>query len=129
MKIALPSNQNNVDEHFGHCEYFTIFTVNENNEILSEEKIDSGTGCGCKSNIAQTLSEMGVKIMLAGNMGQVSVAVLFIFGKSGWIIAPVVLTIGLVTSTFLGILAQRFVEKSKWIRSLQDEKAVSMGDS
>ena len=37
MKIALPSCQNQVDEHFGHCEYFTVFTVNENNEILSDE--------------------------------------------------------------------------------------------
>ena len=29
MKIALPSRQNQVDEHFGHCEYFTVYTVNE----------------------------------------------------------------------------------------------------
>ncbi|WP_314813255.1 NifB/NifX family molybdenum-iron cluster-binding protein [Porphyromonas endodontalis] len=26
-------------------------------------------GCGCKSNIAATLQEMGVGLMLAGNMG------------------------------------------------------------
>jgi RNA recognition motif-containing protein len=29
MKIALPSNQNQIDEHFGHCEYFTVFTVDD----------------------------------------------------------------------------------------------------
>jgi len=39
-------------------------------------KIASPAGCGCKSNIAQTLSEMGVKIMLAGNMGEGAVKVL-----------------------------------------------------
>ncbi len=70
MKIAVPSCQNRVDEHFGHCEYFTVFTVNENNEILSEETVASPANCGCKSNIAQTLAQMGVRMMLAGNMGQ-----------------------------------------------------------
>ncbi len=76
MKIALPSRQNQVDEHFGHCEYFTVFTVNDNKEILSEETFDSPTSCGCKSNVAQTLAQMGVTIMLAGNMGQGAVNVL-----------------------------------------------------
>ncbi len=76
MKIALPSRQNRVDEHFGHCEYFTVFTVNELNEILSEETVAPPANCGCKSNIAQTLAQMGVKMMLAGNMGQGAVSVL-----------------------------------------------------
>ena len=76
MKIALPSRQNRVDEHFGHCEYFTVFTVNENHKILSEETVSSPENCGCKSSIAQTLAQMGVKMMLAGNMGQGAVNVL-----------------------------------------------------
>ena len=76
MKIALPSNQNKVDAHFGHCEYFTVFTANENNEIINEEKVTSPAGCGCKSNIVSTLSQMGVNIMLAGNMGDGAVNVL-----------------------------------------------------
>ncbi|MBE0556416.1 MAG: NifB/NifX family molybdenum-iron cluster-binding protein [Proteobacteria bacterium] len=76
MKIALPSRQNQVDEHFGHCEYFTVFTVNDNKEILSEETVASPANCGCKSNIAQTLAEMGVTMLLAGNMGQGAVNVL-----------------------------------------------------
>jgi len=76
MKIALPSRQNIIDDHFGHCEYFTVFTVNDNKEIISEETIESPAGCGCKSNIAQTLSEIGVKFMLAGNMGEGAVRVL-----------------------------------------------------
>jgi len=76
MKIALPSNENKVDSHFGHCEYFIVFTVDENKSIISEEIIESPPGCGCKSNIAQTLAQMGVKIMLAGNMGEGAVNVL-----------------------------------------------------
>lgn len=75
-KIALPSRQNQVDGHFGHCEYFTVFTVNENNSIISEEAVSAPAGCGCKSNIAQTLAQMGVGMMLAGNMGQGAVNVL-----------------------------------------------------
>ena len=76
MKIALPSYQNQVDEHFGHCEYFTVFTIDDQNKILSQETITPPAGCGCKSNIAQTLAQMGVKYMLAGNMGQGAVNVL-----------------------------------------------------
>ncbi len=77
MKIALPSCQNQIDDHFGHCEYFTVFTIDDiNSKILSQETVPSPAGCGCKSNIAQTLSDMGVKIMLAGNMGDGAVNVL-----------------------------------------------------
>lgn len=76
MKIALPSRQNMIDDHFGHCEYFTVFTISSTNEIVSQEVIASPAGCGCKSNIAQILSEIGVKVMLAGNMGEGAVRVL-----------------------------------------------------
>lgn len=76
MKIALPSRDNQVDGHFGHCEYFTIYSVDENKKIVSEERLDPPAGCGCKSNIVSTLSEMGVSVMLAGNMGGGAVNVL-----------------------------------------------------
>lgn len=76
MKIALPTCQNHIDEHFGHCEHFTVFTIDDQKIILSEEKIASPAGCGCKSNIASTLAQMGVKLMIAGNMGQGAVNVL-----------------------------------------------------
>jgi predicted Fe-Mo cluster-binding NifX family protein len=76
MKIALPSRQNQIDDHFGHCEYFTVFTVDGSNNLTDQTTIASPAGCGCKSNIAQTLSEMGVKILLAGNMGEGAVNVL-----------------------------------------------------
>ena len=76
MKIALPSYQNKVDEHFGHCEYFTVFTINDKNTILSQETIAPPAGCGCKSNIVGTLSEMGVTFMLAGNIGSGAINVL-----------------------------------------------------
>jgi predicted Fe-Mo cluster-binding NifX family protein len=76
MKIALPSVGDKVDGHFGHCEYFKVFTVNEQNDIMAEENVQPPAGCGCKSNIVQTLSQMGVSVMLAGNMGEGAVNVL-----------------------------------------------------
>ena len=49
MKIALPSRQNLIDDHFGHCEYFTVFTIDNNKkEIVSQETVASPEGCGCK---------------------------------------------------------------------------------
>ena len=39
-------------------------------------------GCGCKSDIVTQLSELGVTVMLAGNMGQGAVNVLQAHGIS-----------------------------------------------
>jgi predicted Fe-Mo cluster-binding NifX family protein len=69
MKIALPSNGMEIDEHFGHCQCFTIFDVNDQNKIVSEETVTPPAGCGCKSSIVPQLASMGVSVMLAGNMG------------------------------------------------------------
>lgn len=76
MKIALPSRNNQIDSHFGHCEYFTVYTISEDRKIIDEKTIASPAGCGCKSNIAQTLADDGVQLMLAGNMGNGAVNVL-----------------------------------------------------
>jgi predicted Fe-Mo cluster-binding NifX family protein len=75
MKIALPTHHDQIDSHFGHCEYYTLFTTN-GQTIVDQEIMESPTGCGCKSDIAPILANMGVKIMLAGNMGDGAVNVL-----------------------------------------------------
>jgi len=69
MKIAVPTRGNVVDDHFGHCEMYSVFTVSDDSKIEKTENIPSPQGCGCKSNIASVLKEMGVTVMLAGNMG------------------------------------------------------------
>ena len=68
-KIALPTRDGVIDNHFGHCEFYTILTVNEENQIINTETIPSPKGCGCKSNIVQKFAEDGISVMLAGNMG------------------------------------------------------------
>ncbi len=80
MKVAIPSNAGIVEGHFGQCEYFTVYTINENNEPVNEESIASAHGCGCKSDIVETLYNMGVQTMLAGNMGDGTVNKLNSFG-------------------------------------------------
>lgn len=70
MKIAIPTRNKLVDDHFGHCEYYTIYSINEKKEIENEELYEAPAGCGCKSNIASILKEKGVEVMLADNMGQ-----------------------------------------------------------
>ena len=71
MKIAVPTKENNrIDDHFGHCEFYTIFSVSDENKIIEKQTLASPQGCGCKSNIAYDLAEMNVKIMLAGGIGE-----------------------------------------------------------
>lgn len=69
FRIAVPTRNGAVDDHFGHCESYSIFTV-ENGRIAGEpESLPAPQGCGCKSGIASVLQEKGVTVMLAGNMG------------------------------------------------------------
>ncbi|HOT62537.1 MAG TPA: NifB/NifX family molybdenum-iron cluster-binding protein, partial [Treponemataceae bacterium] len=75
MKIAMPTRGGEIDAHFGHCEYFTVFTV-DGGVVVAEERVDSPAGCGCKSNVASILAGKGVSLMVAGNMGDGAVRVL-----------------------------------------------------
>ena len=76
MKIAIPFHDGYVNEHFGHSENYAVYTISPENSIINRTVIKGEEGCGCKSDIAQTLSDMGVSLMLAGNMGQGAVNVL-----------------------------------------------------
>ena len=67
--IAIPTRDGMVDDHFGHCAYYTVVTLDEQNQVIKQERLDSPEGCGCKSNIASVMQEMGITLMLAGNMG------------------------------------------------------------
>lgn len=69
MKLAVPTRNHEVDDHFGHCEAYTVFTINANQQVEKAEILPSPQGCGCKSNIAAILREKEVTVMLAGNMG------------------------------------------------------------
>ena len=69
MKIAIPSEQNKLCGHFGHCEYFSFVEVNpETKEILNIEKKVPEEGISCQS--ATWIASCGVNIVLAGGIGE-----------------------------------------------------------
>jgi predicted Fe-Mo cluster-binding NifX family protein len=80
MKIAVPTRGERVDDHFGHCEYYTLYSISDDNKVSGREVIASPQGCGCKSNIVTTLHEKGVTVMLAGNMGEGAYSLINNFG-------------------------------------------------
>ena len=49
--------------------YGNVGCYDEQNQVMNQERLDSPEGCGCKSNIASVMQEMGITLMLAGNMG------------------------------------------------------------
>ncbi|MDR3437280.1 NifB/NifX family molybdenum-iron cluster-binding protein [Telmatospirillum sp.] len=76
IKVAVPSRGNLVDQHFGHCESFTIFTVDDQKDISEDSRLTPPPDCGCKSDVVTTLVDMGVTVLIAGGMGQGAVAYL-----------------------------------------------------
>lgn len=70
LKLAVPTRAGQVDEHFGHCESFTIYAIDDNKAVVGQERFNPPPACGCKSNLIPTLLDMGVKVLVAGNMGQ-----------------------------------------------------------
>lgn len=75
MKIAVPSRDGQVDEHFGHCKEFLVFRV-EGKNLVEEPAIPSPESCGCKSGVAADLARAGVSHLVAGNMGEGALRVL-----------------------------------------------------
>jgi predicted Fe-Mo cluster-binding NifX family protein len=66
MKIAVASEGKNVSEHFGHCEGFTIFVV-QNRQIEAKEFISNP---GHKPGFLPVfLYEQGVNVVISGGMG------------------------------------------------------------
>ena len=37
-KIAIPTREGMVDDHFGHCAYYTVVTLDEQNQIVNQER-------------------------------------------------------------------------------------------
>lgn len=66
MKIAVASNGEFVTQHFGHCEVFHVFDV-ENQKIVKSESIPNpGHRPGFLPNY---LNELGVNVIISGGMG------------------------------------------------------------
>lgn len=68
-KLAIPLTNNGLSEHFGHCETFAIYTLDENGkQILNEEILvppphEPGV-------FPKWLHDLGVSVIIAGGMGR-----------------------------------------------------------
>ena len=66
MKIAVASEKDIVAQHFGHCENFNVYEV-ENNEIVNHQSIaNPGHKPGFLPNY---LNDLGVNVVIAGGIG------------------------------------------------------------
>lgn len=70
MIIAIPTQNDRLDNHFGHCESFTLIELDDSKSILKKETITSTPVCGCKSGLADDLRQKGVELLLAGRIGE-----------------------------------------------------------
>jgi len=66
MKIAVASDGRMVSQHFGHCEGFNVFTVQESKIIDSKFFQNPGHKPGYLPNY---LNDMGVNVIISGGMG------------------------------------------------------------
>lgn len=66
MKIAVASEGAMVTEHFGHCESFNIYEI-ENNQIIKSSSIPNpGHRPGFLPNY---LADLGINVIISGGMG------------------------------------------------------------
>ncbi|MEA2096894.1 MAG: NifB/NifX family molybdenum-iron cluster-binding protein [Candidatus Cloacimonadota bacterium] len=67
MKIAIPTENNNVAQHFGRCQQYTLVDV-ENSKVTNIVVIDNpGHAPGA---IPKFLNEKGCNLIITGGMGQ-----------------------------------------------------------
>jgi predicted Fe-Mo cluster-binding NifX family protein len=70
MRIALAVDNNMVTQHFGHCEYFVVYEV-ENKEIKGSEIIKNPPHQ--KGYLPKFLKENNINTLITGNIGQMAV--------------------------------------------------------
>lgn len=66
MKIAIPLTNGALSSHFGHCEKFAIYTI-ENNAIAKAETIDPPVHE--PGSHPAFLHELGCSVVIAGGIG------------------------------------------------------------
>ncbi len=66
LRVAVASENGKVTEHFGHCEGFMIFDVEENKIVKSETVANPGHRPGFLPNF---LADSGVNVIISGGMG------------------------------------------------------------
>lgn len=67
LKIAIPTLNDELTSHFGHCEKFAVISI-ENNKIIESEFITPPVHQ--PGVYPRFLADLGVNVIIAGGMGQ-----------------------------------------------------------
>lgn len=69
MKIAMPKNEENINQHFGKSKSFAVITVEDDNvkntKEISAEALQHNHG-----GLSELLVEEGVELVITGGIGQ-----------------------------------------------------------
>ena len=68
MKFAVPVTGGMVSSHFGHCEQFAFFDVDEQNKQIVRKELVASPGHQ-PGLLPEWLAEQGVSLVIAGGMG------------------------------------------------------------
>lgn len=68
MKLAIPTSDGKLCMHFGHCEVFTIFHIDEKTKKI-ESKENKTPPPHEPGVLPKWLGDLGVNVIIAGGMG------------------------------------------------------------
>lgn len=69
MKIAVPTKEDDqIDSQCENIKLYTIFSISDDNEIMAETILESDNGFGSGSAVVCSLAEMGVEVVLVGQI-------------------------------------------------------------
>lgn len=68
MRYAVPITGGKAASHFGHCEQFALFDIDEQNKKILEKEVVASPGHQ-PGLLPEWLAEQGVSLVIAGGMG------------------------------------------------------------
>ncbi len=69
MKIAIPVVDEKLSAHFGHCEYFSLYEVDENTKSIRSQSQHTPPPHE-PGLLPQWLHDLGADVIISGGMGQ-----------------------------------------------------------
>jgi predicted Fe-Mo cluster-binding NifX family protein len=70
MKIAVAAQGGLVDENFGHCTEFMVFSTSLFGGLSQEPSVMTGDGRGFQPKVASELAAAGVTRLVVGSIGE-----------------------------------------------------------
>ena len=89
MRIAIPDNNGEVNQHYGQSKVFSIIDIEENQNIVMVDSISTGALQHNHGGLAELLKTQGVDVVIVGGIGAGAVEGLeqyglkVLFGASG----------------------------------------------